>query len=46
MPINLKKQRKGMIYGGEAVDEYGSFQMLNPSAFRTIIENKIMVNLD
>lgn len=44
--LSFKKNYESMIYGGDAVDDYGSFKMLNPSEFRTIIENKIIVDLD
>jgi len=44
--VSFKENYESMINGGNAVNEYGSFQMLNPSNFRTIIENKIMVDLD
>lgn len=43
---SFKKNYESMINGGEAVDEYGSFKMLNPSEFRTVIENKIVVDLE
>lgn len=43
---SFRSNYESMINGGEAVDEYGSFQMLNPSAFRTIIENKIKVDFN
>lgn len=44
--VSFKKNYESMIHGGDAVDEYGNFKMLNPSEFRTIIENKIIVDLD
>lgn len=43
--ISFKENYESMIHGGDAVSEYGRFQMLNPSNFRTIIENKIIVDL-
>lgn len=44
--MSFRKNYESMIHGGDAVSEYGRFQMLNPSNFRTIIENKIMVELN
>ncbi len=44
--VSFKENYESMINGGNAVNEYGSFQMLNPSNFRTIIENKIIVDFD
>ena len=43
---SFKKNYESMINGGGDVDGYGSFQMLNPSDFRTIIENKLMIDLN
>ena len=43
---DFKVNYESMIHGGEAANQYGDFQMLNPSTFRTIIENHILVDLD
>jgi hypothetical protein len=49
MDINAKRMFKenyeSMIIGGEAVSEYGTNMMRNYSNFKTIIENKIVVDL-
>ncbi len=44
--MKFKKNYDSMINGGEAVNRYGNDMMLNPSEFRTVIENKIMVDLE
>lgn len=44
--VKFKRNYESMINGGDAVDKYGEHMMLNPSEFRTVIENKIIVNLD
>lgn len=44
--MSFRENYESMIHGGNAVSKYGSFHMLNPSNFRTIIENKIMVDFD
>lgn len=43
---NFKRNYISMIDGGPPADKYGEHKMLNPSEFRTIIENKIVIDLD
>lgn len=42
----FKNNYMSLISGGDTVDQYGSFQMLNPSNFRTIIENKVKIDFE
>lgn len=40
----FRESYESLMSGGDAANGYGRFQMLNPSNFRTIIENKVKID--
>lgn len=40
----FKESYESLMSGGDAANGYGHFKMLNPSNFRTIIENKVKID--
>ena len=44
--LDFKANYESLMNSGDAVNSYGENEMCNPPQFRTIIENKLKIDLD